>query len=165
MGAKMDKTRLLASIQLKYRSLEKTLERVGVERIEEPSLDGGWSVKDLLAHITFWEQNALRNVDAVLSGEKAEHLPGTTDSINTNAYIANRERPLADVWTDFHATHALLVDRLAELPDEDLADPKRFPWTRGVPLRRMIRWDTDLHYVEHNKQISAWLEGDQVARA
>ena len=165
MGVRMDKTRLLASIQEKYRNLEKTLERVGVERIEVPSLDGGWSVKDVLAHITFWEQNALRNVDAVLSGEKAERLPGTTDSINAKVYANSRDRLLADVWTDFHGTHALLVDRLAEVPEEDFADPKRFSWTRGVPLRRMIRWDTDLHYEEHNKQISAWLEGDQAARA
>ncbi|HKP51993.1 MAG TPA: ClbS/DfsB family four-helix bundle protein [Chloroflexia bacterium] len=155
----MDKAKLLASIETKHKQLLETLALVAEEQMLEPHFEGGWSVKDLLAHITFWEKNALGRVEAALSGESPTRLPGNTDEINVRAFEESRDRPLAEVRTDFDSIHRELLDRMAALAEDDLADRKRFAWTRGMSLRRLIMWDTDLHYVEHDRQIRAWLEG------
>jgi hypothetical protein len=159
MGRKIDKARLLSSIERERKQLDETLALVDRARIEETAFEGGWSVKDLLAHITFWDERALDRVEAVLSGSTPSQLEGTTDEINIHAFEERRNRPLQEVMSDYHSTYKSLLAKIAALQDEDLADPKRFTWAHRLPLRRLIRWDTDLHYAEHNLQIRAWLEG------
>lgn len=159
MGRTMDKAKLLASIETKHKQLLETLALVSEEQMLEPHFEGGWSIKDLLAHITFWDEHALSRVEAVLSGITPYHLEGSTEEINANAFEDRQERSLQEVMVEFHRAYKRLLDKIATLQEEDLTDPKRFAWTKGLPLRRLIRWDTDLHYAEHNRQIRTWLEG------
>ena len=51
----MNKSECLQKIQSARQALTAVLESVPVERRAEPGLDGGWSVKDSLVHLTYWE--------------------------------------------------------------------------------------------------------------
>ena len=41
----------------------------------EPGVTGAWSVKDILAHVTTWEGEALKHLPLVLRGEKPGDIP------------------------------------------------------------------------------------------
>jgi hypothetical protein len=43
--------------------------------------------------------------------------------------------------------------------EEDLIDPQRFTWAKGVPLWRYVAGDTYEHYLEHITLIQEWLSG------
>lgn len=158
MGRTMDKAKLLAFIEREHGRLDDTLALVDEARMLEPHFEGGWSVKDLLAHVTFWDEHALNTIEAALNNSDPYQLEGTTDKVNADAFEERRNRPLQDVIADYRSVYATLLERVTMLQEEDLTDPKRFRWTKRLPLRRLIRWDTDLHYAEHNRQIRAWLE-------
>src|SRR5437762_6622821 len=105
MGRKMDKARTLAAQEKRFGEFLAVLAQVPSDRMEEPTLDGGWSVKDLLAHITFLEWHTLTGIQAGLRGEPPDWPPGSTDTINARIYAKSHARSLAQVLADFHQTH------------------------------------------------------------
>src|SRR5689334_17586769 len=109
MGRKMDKARTLAALETRFAEFLAVVARVPPERMEEPTLDGGWSVKDLLAHITYWEGHTLAGIQAGLRGERPAWPRGSTDAVNAEVHAQSRVRPLADVRADFARTHQALM--------------------------------------------------------
>ena len=43
------------------------------------------------------------------------------------------------------------------MSEEDLTDPQRFAWAKGVSLWRYVAGDTYEHYLEHITSIQQWL--------
>ena len=158
MGRAMTKDQIVAAIRTERQHLEETLSLFSEEQMQEPLFTGGWSVKDILAHIVFWEQRTLRGIRASLRGEAPPPIKGIVDTINKRVYEENHDRPLPDVTSDFHHSFREFIEQVAALAEDDMADPLRFAWTRGKPLRNWIRVDSQYHYVQHNRQLRAWLE-------
>lgn len=159
MGRKMDKARTLAALETRFNEFLAVLARVPPERMEEPTLDGGWSAKDLLAHITFWEWHTLTGIQAGLRGERPAWPSGSTDAINAGVYEKSHARPLADVRADFDRTHQAFMDQVAALDEADLIEPGRFAWSPRRPVRAWVYEDGYGHYPRHTRQLQAWLDG------
>jgi hypothetical protein len=159
MGQKMDKARTLAALEARFNEFLVMLDRVPLERMEEPGLDGGWSVKDLLAHITFWEWHTLTGIQAGLRGERPDWPHGSADTLNARVYERSHDRPLADVRADFDRTHQAFMDQIAALDEADLIEKGRFAWTGNQPVRLWVYQDGYGHYAVHIRQLQAWLDG------
>jgi uncharacterized protein (TIGR03083 family) len=159
MGRKMDKARTLAALDTRFNEFLAVLAQVPPDRMEEPSLDGGWSVKDLLAHITFWEWHTLTGIQAGLRGERPDWPHGSADTLNARVYERSHDRPLADVRADFDRTHQAFMDQIAALDEADLIEKGRFAWTGSQPVRLWVYQDGYGHYAVHIRQLQAWLDG------
>lgn len=134
-----------------HQQLDTLLASLSEEQMTQPGVTGDWSVKDHLAHLTWWG----RRVITVLSGgvDPLDAMPGgekSEDDINANVYAANRERSLADVRADFETTHRDMQHLIETLPDETLG--QREGWISG---------NSDYHYNEHLAMLRAWLAGQQ----
>lgn len=134
-----------------HQQLEALLASLTEQQMTQPGVAGDWSVKDHLAHLTWWGRRVITvlnggadPLDAMPGGEKSE------DEINANVYAANRDRPLADVRADFETTHRDMQQLIASVPDETLA--KREGWISG---------NSDYHYNEHMAMFRAWLANQQ----
>ena len=125
-----------------------------------PGAVGDWSVKDLLAHLIFWEQAPVRALRAEASGEPGQLPPDDegVDRLNARAVAERRERPPAEVLTEFERSYHELLEVVEPLSDEDLNDPGRYAWTGGKPLWRIIAGESYLHYREHDEELRAWLD-------
>ncbi|HEX6289618.1 MAG TPA: DinB family protein, partial [Herpetosiphonaceae bacterium] len=104
MNAPNARADLLARIRSEHTRLEAMLARLSDDQMIQPALDEGWSVKDLLAHITWWEQRMLQLLQAAARGEKAPALlqPGedwdvAIDRLNAATLAASRDQSLSDV--------------------------------------------------------------------
>jgi hypothetical protein len=158
MGRRLDKAKIVDNLRTKHAALEAALARVPAAAMLEPHFEGAWSVKDLMAHITFWEQHTLGLIQASLHDEPAPSFPeGDIDEVNTQAFLANQARPLPEVQAEFQRSFQAFVAQAEALSEEDLSDPKRFPWSEGAPVRRYFNLDGYGHYAVHIKQIQAWL--------
>ena len=164
MGRRMDKARVLATLEAKHAALEAALARIPAAEMLEPHFEGGWSAKDLLAHITYWERRTLGRIQATQRGEPPPPMPSNDlDEVNAWAFAANRDRPLAEVRADFDRTFQAVLAQVQALSEEDLSEPGRFPWARRMPLRRYFDLDGYGHYAEHTAQIQAWLDQQGLA--
>lgn len=124
----------------------------------EPGLAGEWSLKDIIAHVTWGEREMVGVLEArALVGSDLWNV--STDERNAAVYEQNRDRPLGDVLAEAQEIHAQLFTALEMLTDEDLNDPQRFqdmpadwiPW-------KLIAGNSYGHYDEHSPSIRAWLE-------
>ena len=155
----VSKERLLEELRAGRERLEATLARVSEEQLTAPGAIGDWSVKDLLAHLIFWEQTPVRALRAEARGERGE-LPSdeSVDQLNARAVAERRERPPAEVLAEFERSYHELLEVIAPLSDAELNDPSRYAWTEGKPLWRIIAGESYLHYREHDEEIRAWLD-------
>ncbi len=91
----MNKTELLANIRSGRAHFENVLAHFGDDQWLVPNLHGGWSIKDLIAHIGFWEQHTGQRFSALLRGVKPPDDSLTLDELNARVYAQNRHKLLA----------------------------------------------------------------------
>jgi uncharacterized protein (TIGR03083 family) len=150
---------LTATIRLTSGQLERLLAQLTVEQMNRPGAVGVWSVKDVLAHLAYWQRYAAELAACALSGETPD-LEGDDATERSNASVVAQyyQRPLASVIADWQAAREDLLDQLEELSDEDLTDPERFTWNGGRTLLDRIMGNSFEHELEHIEQLREWLQ-------
>ncbi len=142
--------KILDAVGNAWKDLEEALASVPETRIEEPGVVVEWSVRDLIGHVTTWEQEAIQTLRRYLSDGDVKALVTWTDVDGINARESDRKRALslARLREEFEESHSQLITLLADFPENDLE-------TKEVEAR--IRIDTYEHYVEHAGHIRDWL--------
>lgn len=92
------KNEILQNIHQEREKIEALLQHLSLEQMERPGVEGEWSVKDLLAHIIYWEQCMKRWLDEAIAGQvPVIPAPDMTwddlDRINQTVFEQNRHRP------------------------------------------------------------------------
>ncbi len=153
--AQQEKTRaqLLGTIREQHAALEAQLAGLSADEMTRLGVTDGWSVKDHLAHLTWWEQRTIGLLggapDPIDSLPNMKNEDGKFEDDHVNAFVreAKSARPLADVRADFDASYAELLALIEMMPDDVLA--AKYDWISG---------DTNDHYDEHARSIRAWRE-------
>lgn len=156
----MDKQELLALTRSERAGLDDVYKKLTEDEVCAPVLDGGWSMKDVLAHVTAWERRILDGFEAARRGEPPAGSGdgGTqddTDRLNQQVFLKNHARPLVDVLAEARATHADYVALIESLSDRALARE----FAPGTTPEMILRNNGDQHYREHLDQIEAWWAG------
>jgi hypothetical protein len=143
---------------------EELVGKISPERMLEPAFAGGWTFKDLIAHLNGWRSRSLDRIEAAERGQPDPPPPWPAeltddDSINAWIHEQSQERLLMDVLTDASGSFARLRDAVEVLPEDELFDPKRFPWMDGTSLGdAIVSGDFFGHlHEEHLPDIRAWL--------
>lgn len=119
----------------------------------EPGVTGTWSVKDIITHVTWWEEEALTHLPLIGAGGRPPRYSVTYGGIDAfNATMTERRKhlSLAEVRRQQTAVHRRLVALIESVPERDLAGDTRF--------RRRLRLDTYGHYPKHERAIRRWRE-------
>jgi len=161
------KADLLERIRRERTFFETALQQVSRQDMLKPGVNGDWTVKDLLAHITSWEQRMAGWVEQALRGEAPEaFLRGIRqediDRWNAEAYQKGRDRHLDEVIAESRISYQDALRAAESASENDLMDGERFAWRNGSPLWRMVAANTIWHYHEHGEQIIAWLRTARV---
>ena len=156
----MDRQQLVEAIRAGRARLETQLAQVKAGRMEEPALPNGWSVKDLLAHLGFWEQRIVDCYHALVNGQTPDpHSAGmSVDELNARAHTELHDRTLDDLRGFESEAYLSLLSIAKEAQEDELFDPSRFEWTQGKPFFEMIADNTYGHYAEHEPDLLAWLD-------
>ena len=159
MPESISKSALLDNVQTGYLRFEDLLAPLSEEQMTTPTVNGTWSIKDNVAHLTAWHGYLLDQLQGVIAGkEPPEFMPGlsTEDEINERVYQENKKRPLADVLADFRASYHRVLAAVQSMSEEALNAP--FPWSKtGNPAWPLIEGNTYEHYQEHGDIIRRWL--------
>lgn len=92
----MNKSQLIEQVRLTHAAWEAAVRRLDDVQILAPGVAGDWSVKDIIAHLAWHEGEMVNLLQAhVLAGSEMWGWP--LDERNHAIYLANRERPLADI--------------------------------------------------------------------
>jgi hypothetical protein len=163
MGRRLRQKNLLDEIQIERKLLgeilatipRRLMTRAGVTR-------GGWSVKDILAHLVEWQQMNFDWHAAGLRGEKpAMPAPGFTlrelPRLNEMIYRKHHRRSLQAILDDYRSYHERMVALIKTLSDADLITLERFSWTGpSWTLSDYLRASTAAHYLWAHVRIRRW---------
>ena len=147
----MNRSQLLTKVDARWQELVASYADLSAADMTERGVTGAWSVKDIVAHVTMWEEEALTHLPALLAGRRPPRYSVTHGGINAfNASMTarNRDLPLAEVLRRRDDTHRRLVEFIQGVPESECAGDTRF--------RRRLRLDTYGHYAVHTKAILAW---------
>lgn len=117
----------------------------------------GWSIKELLAHLSGWDDAIVEALQAHSGGEPVS----TTVSRGVNAYNAKtvhtREAlSLEQVMKEWEATSELVYQGLDELPNEKFNQPLTFPWGEPGTVAYLIEIFVE-HDEHHARHLEKWL--------
>ena len=149
----MTRKQLLARLDAAWVAFQNVHAGLSDEELLESGVVDDWSVKDLVAHVTWWEEEALKHLPLILAGERPPRYSvtyGGIDAFNTLMAVQTRDLSLDDVRRQANVTHRRLVDYIRGVPEELFARETRF--------RRRLRLDTYSHYPIHTTAIREWRE-------
>ena len=127
LSAKRNSSTPLRTEQAAWEAL---LDAIGQAHMTQPEVAGGWSIKDIVAHLTGWRRRSVRRFQALLDHEPDFSPPWPPelredDEINAWMYESNRDRPLADVLSDSREVFQQLVETLDAFSEDELQDLRR----------------------------------------
>ena len=167
MGTSLSKTQLLTELHQEQAAWEALLDEIGEAHMTQPEVAGGWSIKDIVAHLTGWRRRSVLRFQALLNHDPDFSPPWPPelqedDEINAWMYEANRDRPLADILSDSRDVFQQLVETLDAFSEEELQ-----------ALRRRLNLEEEqvsgsmffAHFhQEHEPDMRTWLEKVKTAQ-
>lgn len=152
------KTGFLQRIRTSRTKLDEVVKSIDPMFMTAPGVCGDWSVKDILAHIT-WHEQEMFNVALKRALVGSDLWNVSLELRNKTIYEENRDRGLKDVLDDFKVVFESMMDAMETLTDEDLLDASHFaemppnwkPW-------EVIASNTYEHYDDHLAGLAAWQE-------
>ena len=152
---------LVDRITIAHRRFLQAIRSLSDAQLLEPRLPGGWSVKDVLAHLAWWDRWLLYTLHT--DNTQAAHIapplidqipPGDhwADQMNVRVYQLNRSRSLVEIQAEFEAARQRVLQMVAALPPEDVFRPKGRLTSSGRPVDRLV-FGIYEHYEEHTHEI------------
>jgi uncharacterized protein (TIGR03083 family) len=149
----MNKQQLLQKLDQAWAQIKESYAGLSDSQLTEPGVMGDWSVKDILAHVTWWEEEALKHLPLIIKEGRPPRYStqyGGIDAFNALMTERKQDLSLADVLQQQEETHRRLIDYLQSAPEEQFTHETRF--------RHRLRLDTYSHYPKHAKAIREWRE-------
>lgn len=144
--------RLLKRLDAAWSAFNESYAGLPDSRLLEPGVVDDWSVKDILAHVTIWEEEALTHLPLIIAGGRPPRYVtyGGIDAFNDQMTARQRGLTLAEVRRQLDDTHRRLIDFIQSAPAGQ--------FSRETRARRRLRLDTYGHYPLHAEMIRAWRE-------
>lgn len=147
----MDRRQLLKRLDQAWSEFKAAYAGLSDSEMMQPGVQGTWSVRDILAHVTTWEEEALTHLPLILEGGRPPRYSTKYGGIDAfNALMTERKRNLSltEVRRQLDEVHGRLVDYVSSAVEE--------LFTRETRFRRRLRLDAYGHYPKHARAIRAW---------
>jgi hypothetical protein len=131
--------------------------------LSEPRLPAGWSVKDVLGHLAWWDHWLVYTLfpdDASIAAnpppllEEIRNNNMTLDALNAHVFQYNKARSLAEIRRDFAKAHSTSAQAAAMLTESDVFDPTGRSGLIGRSVSELV-FGIYEHYEEHAHEIEA----------
>ncbi len=154
----MNRTDLLTAIEAGRAELNELWSGVGENALtQRPGPQVDWSVKDLMAHLAYWEQTIADCIRQAMHGE-SPNWDVDVDAENARLLALTEGRSLAQVRQDFQTSLEAVRLLLDDLTEEDFSSPERFDWLHGNPAWMTLADNSFQHYAEHLPDLRRWRE-------
>src|SRR5215471_11863533 len=129
--------RVLRTLDAAWAALQESHAGLPDAALLEPGVVGDWSVRDVLAHVHAWQQEALRHLPVIAAGGRpptyaAAH--GGIDAFNARNGERDRDVPLPEIRRRLGEAQRRLAELVRSAPEDQL--------TGDTGFRRRLRLDT-----------------------
>lgn len=146
----MRRERLLARLDSAWREFQESYAGLSRTQLLAPGVTGAWSVRDIVAHVTTWEEEVLKHLPSILAGRRPPRYSvayGGIDAFNALMTKKKAGLSLAEVFRQQGGVHRRVIRAIERAPEDQLANTR---------FRRRLRLDTYGHYPAHARAIRQW---------
>ena len=146
--------RTLRTLDAAWSALQESYAGLPDAPLLEPGVAGDWSVRDILAHVHSWQEEALAHLPTIAAGRTPARYStafGGIDAFNALMWERNRDLSLAAIRRRLEDAQRRLVEVVESVGAHQLEGETRF--------RRRLRLDTYGHYRLHARGIRDWRAG------
>jgi hypothetical protein len=142
---------LIEQAKAEHHKLEILLGSLQEHDITSQLVTSQWTTKDVLAHLTEWEQIALGWYKMGLKGETPA-LPAQgynwrqIPELNRTIYLKHKDTPLKEVQKNFKQSFQNIMALLEQLSDTELFEKNHFSWTNQNAFATYLIAVTSSHY-------------------
>ena len=156
----MNRRQLLKRLDKAWVAFNESYAGLSDGQLMEPGVTGAWSVRDILAHVTTWEEEALEHLPLILKGGRPPRYSvryGGIEAFNAHMTEQKRSLSLPEVRAQLAASHGRLLEFIQSAPEHQLIGEAR--------VRHRLRLDTYGHYPIHADTIRQWRQRQGISRA
>ena len=155
MPGVITKATLLDMICAEHANLNALLDGLDDRRIIQPEVEGQWSVKDIVAHLVFWEQLVADELKLVAAGKAPRAIPREEiQPLNEQNFQTNQRRSMAEINADLQRSMRDMLENVAALSEGVLAST--CTWTDEGSIARHVANEME-HWQDHMAVIHKWL--------
>ena len=150
---------LMARLAAERAGLFTALVGLSQEQLSTAEPQPGWTIKDLLVHIAFWDGFHTNRMQKVADGRIHEIMEigddTDRDAFNARLLTEHQAMPLEQAIAMLQKERSGFKQLLRRLSDRELQNQIRLSWGWRTHMRVWARWRYQ-HDVEHVQQIQAW---------
>ncbi len=157
------KKALLSAMQTEHDALEKTLAELTEEQISTVNRTTKWSIKDVLAHLTEWEQMVMGWYEAGRKG-KTPAVPAEgfnwaqLPALNKHIFDKHHNRGIKDVLRSYRASFTKIQNLASGISEVEMFTRGRYAWTNKNALAAYFIGSTSSHYIWARKEVRKCLK-------
>src|SRR5512133_3444004 len=134
-----EKSRLIENLDRARETMRALLRDLEAEHAETRELYPTWTIKELLSHITGWDDASIASLRAHSLG----NLPGTPaargiDPYNASTVLERQSLSLEQVIREWEYSREEFKQAIRDLPEEKLHEPFVFPWGPCATLDQLV---------------------------
>jgi hypothetical protein len=162
MAEHISKTELTDRLRMRRAEYDAAVDAIPRSTMLEPGATGHWSVKDIIAHLTYYEAWMADRLTEQLEGRT--YTPGELDGMhweprNQIIYDRTRALPLDKVLAASKATFQRLIAAVEAHDEAFLFRPQTFQGAPGpIVIADMLRTEVYDHYTQHVPDLLAWAQ-------
>ena len=165
-----EKVQIITTLRDEFNRWDGLLTGISEEQIAASNFIGLWSIKDIVAHLTTWQQISVARMEAARYSREPEYpkwppeydleSEDDVDKINTWIYGIHHERPWSDIHREWRERYLRFLEFGDTIPEIDLLDRGRYPWLKGYPLSAVLHGSYE-HHEEHLKPLIVLLRWNE----
>ncbi len=161
-----EKAQIIAMLGEEFNHWEKLLISLTEEQIIYPNRVADMSIKDIVAHLTVWQQINVARLEAAIHNKEPEYPTWHPEfeqeseeelaKINAWIYETCHERLWSAVYQEWQGRFSHFFKLAETIPEKDLLEVGRYPWLREYPLSAVLIGSLE-HHEEHLEPLLALL--------
>jgi len=153
-----EKTQIINRLRDEFERWEALLGGLSEAQIIAPNRIEALSIKDIVAHVTTWQEISVARMEAALQGGEpvfpgwpAELTPDSDedlDRINAWIYESRRKAHWEEIHREWRERFLHFIELGEAMPEKDLMEVGRYAWLEGYALSAVLVSSYE-HHEEH----------------
>ena len=125
------------------------------EQLNTVADESGWTLADVLAHVTIWEKRVSGLLPAILASDTPAVPTVDADEFNRGAFDDIRKRGVVPILAELVAARSAMLATLATASDEDINRERRLPSGKPCTVRQWAIQELAEHEADHAEHVRA----------
>lgn len=162
------KAEYLKMLKNEFDNWDNLLSHTDEKRATTLEFGGYHTIKDIVGHLTAWQELTLARLNAALAGTDPikpvwlkggdpDHEPNI-DQYNETIYMMYQRKTWDEVYKEWKNRYQEVLKMVEKIAETDLMAEEKYAWLKEYPLMAVLSGTLE-HHKEHYRPLLEWLLG------